>query len=436
MQTKQYLLITTNGCLPSSVVKKGADNQVGIAGESGAFCIMSPKPQLPGDCAGFYEKQMAGKLHRNKFVAEQRARLLDAVRQTYADFFEDSYIRANHLYQLQVRPASDLNAWVEALSATVVMNFVLYLLIFTLIYTLNIFAVCNVRALHGESRKDQTVQSPHSGLSHSNICCCPMQMAVPLGRTIFSPFCTSRGVLRHENLRTGGLQIVRLQLPRTACSIPCALSARKQAGRMCESWRAEGTWAQSACDQALDKLTRPLHDWQRLAGKCKVPLWFRVVVRLGHGRFLGRRLLQQLVAMLCQSATLALAYTQVSLRQPAAAAQRSALCHRLARRNCLGGMLTETGWSALASDAKELVQAHELAERDFREYGKLASMDGPADADKPQLDGCIPIHVHSLLEEMRQNASQQVSCVHDPRIENTECVDLPVFLSERDLDKP
>ena len=69
---------------------------------------------------------------------------------------------------------------------------------------------------------------------------------------------------------------------------------------------------QSACDQALDRLGRPLHDWQRLAGECSVPLWFRVVVRLGHGRFQGRRLLQQLVGMLCQSATLALAYTQVS----------------------------------------------------------------------------------------------------------------------------
>ena len=41
-------------------------------------------------------------MHRNRFVAEQRARLLDAVRQTYADFFEDSYISARQLYHLQV----------------------------------------------------------------------------------------------------------------------------------------------------------------------------------------------------------------------------------------------------------------------------------------------------------------------------------------------
>ena len=71
---------------------------------------------------------------------------------------------------------------------------------------------------------------------------------------------------------------------------------------------------QRSSDQALDRLDVPLHDWTRLRGGCEVPLWFRILVRLGHGRFQGRRLLQRLMAQLCQSATVALAYTQVYLQ--------------------------------------------------------------------------------------------------------------------------
>ena len=116
--------------------------------------------------------------------------------------------------------------------------------------------------------------------------------------------------VRHSHLHRWFAACQMLQSPPWHCALGCV--TQQLAGHTSGSWRAEGAGAQSAADQALDKLTRPLHDWQRLAGKCQVPLWFRVVVRLGHGRFLGRRLLQRLVGMLCQSATLALAYTQVS----------------------------------------------------------------------------------------------------------------------------
>ena len=57
----------------------------------------------------------------------------------------------------------------------------------------------------------------------------------------------------------------------------------------------------------------PLHDWRKLRSSCCVPWWFKHAVRLGHGSFLGRRLLQHLVAVLCEAATLALAFTQVSV---------------------------------------------------------------------------------------------------------------------------
>ena len=56
------------------------------------------------DGAGFYEKQVAGKMQRNRFLAEQRVRLLDAVRQTYSDFFTDSYVSAHQLHTLQACP--------------------------------------------------------------------------------------------------------------------------------------------------------------------------------------------------------------------------------------------------------------------------------------------------------------------------------------------
>ena len=71
---------------------------------------------------------------------------------------------------------------------------------------------------------------------------------------------------------------------------------------------------QSSANHALDALTIPLHDWRNLTGSRAVPVWFKHAVRLGHGSFLGRRLLQQLVAFLCESTTLALAFTQVSCR--------------------------------------------------------------------------------------------------------------------------
>lgn len=61
------------------------------------------------------------------------------------------------------------------------------------------------------------------------------------------------------------------------------------------------------------------------------------------------------------------------------------------------------------------LQAHELAERDFKEYGKLASLDGTDDAGQVNLEGAVPVQVHNLLEEMRQNASQQVHMRCGPR---------------------
>ena len=51
--------------------------------------------------AGFHERQVAPKLHRNRFLQEQRARMLDAVRATYGDFFEDSYVTSRQLNKLQ-----------------------------------------------------------------------------------------------------------------------------------------------------------------------------------------------------------------------------------------------------------------------------------------------------------------------------------------------
>ena len=52
--------------------------------------------------AGFHERRMAPKMHRNRYLQEQRARMLDAVRATYADFWEDSYVNSAQLNKLQV----------------------------------------------------------------------------------------------------------------------------------------------------------------------------------------------------------------------------------------------------------------------------------------------------------------------------------------------
>ena len=51
------------------------------------------------------------------------------------------------------------------------------------------------------------------------------------------------------------------------------------------------------------------------------------------------------------------------------------------------------------------VQAHELAERDLTEYGKLLSAKNVPSEETA--DG-TPIHIDDLLADMHSNASQQV----------------------------
>lgn len=68
---------------------------------------------------------------------------------------------------------------------------------------------------------------------------------------------------------------------------------------------------QSSASQALDALTVPLHDWGCLAGSRSVPAWLKHALRLGQGSFLGRHLMKQLAAFLCESTALALAFAQV-----------------------------------------------------------------------------------------------------------------------------
>ena len=53
-------------------------------------------------CAADYEKHVALQLNRSVRLAEGRARILNAVRQTYVDFLHDKYISGQQLYHLQV----------------------------------------------------------------------------------------------------------------------------------------------------------------------------------------------------------------------------------------------------------------------------------------------------------------------------------------------
>ena len=46
--------------------------------------------------------QLALRMNRSALLAEKRSRLLQAIRQTYNDFFHDYFITDDHVFQLRV----------------------------------------------------------------------------------------------------------------------------------------------------------------------------------------------------------------------------------------------------------------------------------------------------------------------------------------------
>lgn len=46
---------------------------------------------------------LALRMNRSALIAEKRSRLLQAIRQTYNDFFHDYFITGDHVFRLRVR---------------------------------------------------------------------------------------------------------------------------------------------------------------------------------------------------------------------------------------------------------------------------------------------------------------------------------------------
>lgn len=55
-------------------------------------------------CAEEKVHQLALRMNRSALLAEKRSRLLQAIRQTYNDFFHDYFITDDHVFQLRVCP--------------------------------------------------------------------------------------------------------------------------------------------------------------------------------------------------------------------------------------------------------------------------------------------------------------------------------------------
>ena len=47
--------------------------------------------------------QLAQRLNRSALISEKRSRLLQAIRQTYNDFFHDYFITSDHCFRLRAR---------------------------------------------------------------------------------------------------------------------------------------------------------------------------------------------------------------------------------------------------------------------------------------------------------------------------------------------